>query len=283
MAESEAPTTPRQTRSGSCHCGAFAYEFEAPEIKSVTDCNCSICTKKGYLWAFVGENDKLTIVKGDDGALKDYTFGQSQAMVHKFCPTCGTAVMATIGPSKAINVHSIQDIDSWSLEKNFYDGAAIGSPYEPPAHKGPLPETREGEKVYTGSCHCGALTVAVASKPLDETYPERVSQCNCSLCERNAAVWIYSTQEQVVLSGDKDNIGEYSFNFKLGYKTFCKICGVTVSNNMRKLSDEELAAIPEKLKGFVEGAWKMHPVNIRVLHGVDLKKLNIGKTEGRKF
>lgn len=50
-----------------------------------------------------------------------------------------------------------------------YDGAALGSQYDSPAHRGPLPETKEDEKVYTGSCHCGGVTVAVASVPLDAT------------------------------------------------------------------------------------------------------------------
>jgi hypothetical protein len=65
-----------------------------------------------------------------------------------------------------------------------FDGAALGTPYEPPPHKGALPEVQDGERVYTGSCHCGGLTVAVAAPPLDETYPHMVRECNCSSCER---------------------------------------------------------------------------------------------------
>jgi hypothetical protein len=285
MADTTAPKL--ETRKGGCHCGAYAYELEAPEIKVVFECNCSICSRKAYLWHFVDENNKFTVVKGDDSTLKEYTFGAGNYK-HKFCPTCGTPIMAynpsnPPGKTTAINVHSIENIDSWSLDKKAFNGAAVGTPFEPPAHKGPLPEVQDGEQVYTGSCHCGAVTMAVASKPLDETYSSRVTECNCSICERNGYAWIYPTREQVVLSGDEANIGEYAFQHKVGAKTFCKTCGVNMTNRMRKFSDEELGALPEEIRGFIEGAWKMHPVNARALHGVDVKKLKVGRSEGRKF
>lgn len=64
-----------------------------------------------------------------------------------------------------------------------YDGAALGDPFQPPVHKGELPKAEGEEVVYTGSCHCGAVTVATTSKPLDETF-EKTIECNCSSCER---------------------------------------------------------------------------------------------------
>ena len=73
MAEGEATKTYR----ASCHCGAFIFEVRAPEITSAAACNCSICTKKGYLWTIPGE--PMTIVKGD-GSLKEYTFGPKRTV-----------------------------------------------------------------------------------------------------------------------------------------------------------------------------------------------------------
>lgn len=67
--------SPRQTYRGNCHCGAFVYEIDVPEITSVDECNCSICYKKGYLWVFLGERD-FRVVKGDVNQLTGYRFGR---------------------------------------------------------------------------------------------------------------------------------------------------------------------------------------------------------------
>ena len=34
---------------GSCHCGAIQFEVEAPKDLQVDECNCSICSKAGFL------------------------------------------------------------------------------------------------------------------------------------------------------------------------------------------------------------------------------------------
>lgn len=75
-------TTERQTYRGNCHCGAYVYEARLPQITSVHECNCSICSKKGYLWVFVGVDDDFRVVKGADADLTSYSFGP-QAMFHK--------------------------------------------------------------------------------------------------------------------------------------------------------------------------------------------------------
>lgn len=65
------------------------------------------------------------------------------------------------------------------------DGKALLPAYEPPPYTGPEPPAEVGNgKLYTGSCHCGAVTLAVKSKPLDETYDETACECNCSICGR---------------------------------------------------------------------------------------------------
>ena len=77
----EAEKQPTKKYRGNCHCGNFVFEFEMPEIKSASDCNCSICFKKGYKWIFPG--DSMTIIKGED-ALVEYTFaaGNTKHRVH---------------------------------------------------------------------------------------------------------------------------------------------------------------------------------------------------------
>lgn len=70
-----------KTYTGNCHCGSFAFKVQLPELKSVMECNCSICTKKGYRWVFPSTEGAFT-VEHDKGSLKDYEFGK-KSMTHK--------------------------------------------------------------------------------------------------------------------------------------------------------------------------------------------------------
>jgi hypothetical protein len=72
---------PLKTYRGNCHCGAFVYEAQLPEIKTVGECNCSICLKKGYLFLFMAPAG-FKVVKGSEEDLTSYTFG-SKMMAHK--------------------------------------------------------------------------------------------------------------------------------------------------------------------------------------------------------
>ena len=40
------------TYRGSCHCGRVAFEVDG-ELGTVMECNCSHCSRKGYLLWFV--------------------------------------------------------------------------------------------------------------------------------------------------------------------------------------------------------------------------------------
>ncbi|KAF3981806.1 MAG: GFA family protein [Methylococcales symbiont of Hymedesmia sp. n. MRB-2018] len=71
---------------GSCHCGAVQFEVAAPIKITCQDCNCSICSKSGYLHLIVPKS-KFKLLQGKDN-LTTYTFKTAQAK-HKFCKTCG--------------------------------------------------------------------------------------------------------------------------------------------------------------------------------------------------
>ncbi len=71
---------------GSCHCGAIRFEVEAPETVEVENCNCSICTKSGFLHLIVPLN-RFRLFAGAD-RLTTYTFNTGVAK-HTFCSTCG--------------------------------------------------------------------------------------------------------------------------------------------------------------------------------------------------
>ena len=42
-----------RTYTGGCHCGRIRFEVIAPADIEVIDCNCSMCSKLGYLQATV--------------------------------------------------------------------------------------------------------------------------------------------------------------------------------------------------------------------------------------
>ncbi len=71
---------------GSCHCGAIQFQVEAPEKIKCADCNCSICSKSGYLHLIVPRS-KLKLLQGES-SITAYRWGTGIAK-HTFCKTCG--------------------------------------------------------------------------------------------------------------------------------------------------------------------------------------------------
>jgi hypothetical protein len=75
-----------QTHTGGCHCGRVRFEVRAPARIEVADCNCSMCSKSGYLHLIVPA-DQFKLLSGGD-ALSTYSFNTHVAK-HFFCSTCG--------------------------------------------------------------------------------------------------------------------------------------------------------------------------------------------------
>jgi hypothetical protein len=74
------------THSGGCHCGRVRFEVQAPAEIEVLDCNCSICSKTGYLHLVVpAERFRLL---SDAASLTSYQFNTGTAR-HLFCSVCG--------------------------------------------------------------------------------------------------------------------------------------------------------------------------------------------------
>jgi hypothetical protein len=74
------------THSGGCHCGRVRFEVIAPKRLTVSECNCSICSKAGYLHLVVPAN-RFKLLSGGD-TLKTYSFNTHTAK-HLFCSVCG--------------------------------------------------------------------------------------------------------------------------------------------------------------------------------------------------
>lgn len=71
---------------GSCHCKAVTFEIDAPADVEVDYCNCSICSKSGFLHLILPLS-KFKLLSGADN-LTTYTFNTGVAK-HTFCKTCG--------------------------------------------------------------------------------------------------------------------------------------------------------------------------------------------------
>ena len=72
--------------TGGCHCGRVRYEVMAPAELTVSDCNCSICAKSGYLHVIVSKAE-FRLLSGAD-VLTSYRFNTGTAK-HLFCAVCG--------------------------------------------------------------------------------------------------------------------------------------------------------------------------------------------------
>lgn len=71
--------------SGGCHCGAVRFRARVDTFEAL-DCNCSICTRKGFLHLIVAQ-EAFELLQGAQ-ALSSYRFGTGVAE-HRFCATCG--------------------------------------------------------------------------------------------------------------------------------------------------------------------------------------------------
>ncbi|MBE9538628.1 MAG: GFA family protein [Proteobacteria bacterium] len=71
---------------GSCHCGLVSFSVEAPSSVEVERCNCSVCSKSGFLHLIVPKSH-FHLLTGKE-ALTEYTFNTGVAK-HYFCKHCG--------------------------------------------------------------------------------------------------------------------------------------------------------------------------------------------------
>jgi hypothetical protein len=98
--------------SGGCHCGAVRFEVRVRELVAL-DCNCSICTKKGFLHVIAPREDFALLTTSD--ALATYTFGTHVAK-HHFCKTCGIHAFylpRSHPDSFDVNARALDD-DAWT-------------------------------------------------------------------------------------------------------------------------------------------------------------------------
>jgi hypothetical protein len=106
---------------GGCHCGRVRFRVTA-DLDRVTDCNCSMCTKKGILHLIV-PRDAFELLSGDDD-LATYTFNTGVAK-HRFCRHCGihSFYVPRSDPDKIdVNARCLDGVDPRALATEPFDG-----------------------------------------------------------------------------------------------------------------------------------------------------------------
>jgi hypothetical protein len=115
-----------KTYSGGCHCGKVRYEVDM-EVENAMSCNCSICSKRGWLLTFV-PTTSFRLLSGES-ELTDYQFNKKM-IHHLFCKTCGTASFGRGsdgqgGEMVAINLRCVDDLDLGAIPVMPYDGKSV--------------------------------------------------------------------------------------------------------------------------------------------------------------
>lgn len=116
----------------------------------------------------------------------------------------------------------------------------------------------EETAVSRGGCHCGRIAFEVHGRP------ERVLECNCSICAKKGYLHWIVPRERFHLITPTENLATYSFNTGVARHHFCPNCGVAPFYIPR--SD------PDKID-----------VNVRCLEGVEVTQLAVEHFDGRNW
>ena len=110
-----------QRMQGGCHCGRVRFRVTA-DLDRVTECNCSMCAKKGFLHLIVAPG-QFELVSGAD-ELSTYRFNTMTAK-HMFCKYCGIHpfYVPRSDPDKIdVNVLCLDNINLAAIAPKLFDG-----------------------------------------------------------------------------------------------------------------------------------------------------------------
>lgn len=103
--------------------------------------------------------------------------------------------------------------------------------------------------MITGSCHCGAVQYTYGREA------KRATSCNCSVCRRLGALWIYAPIAEITVTG---TTASYAYGEKSLAFHHCPTCGCTthwenlhpdqpdayMAVNLRLADPEVMAKVP---------------------------------------
>jgi hypothetical protein len=108
---------------GGCHCGRVAFEVDAPADLEVSECNCSICRRTGYLHLLTAKS-RFRLLRGA-GDLVTYRFNTGTAR-HLFCAVCGIKsfyVPRSHPDGYSVNARCLEPGTIASMRVRPFDGA----------------------------------------------------------------------------------------------------------------------------------------------------------------
>ncbi len=134
------------TATGSCLCGAVAYEVSQP-IQDVIACHCTDCQKatgSGASHNLVVKTENLRVTRGEPRAF-DKTVDSGRILTRFFCADCGSPLFARRNTSPEITVIKAGTLDDRSALRHAMDiWTASAVAYMPrntdvPQHEGNRP------------------------------------------------------------------------------------------------------------------------------------------------
>ncbi len=115
-------------------------------------------------------------------------------------------------------------------------------------------------RIYSGSCHCGAVEFSVEAD-LDRAT---LLECNCSICRKKGFLHLIVPGDRFELEAGRERLREYRFNTRTAVHRFCEECGIHPFYSPR--------SHPEGVS-----------VNARCLEEVDLASLEFEPFDGRNW
>jgi hypothetical protein len=107
---------------GACHCGRVRFEVDAAADIDALECNCSICSKSGFIHLIVPRS-RFRLLEGSE-ELTAYSFNTGVAK-HLFCRTCGIKafyIPRSNPDGYSINVRCLDPTTLRGVKVSAFDG-----------------------------------------------------------------------------------------------------------------------------------------------------------------
>lgn len=111
------------------------------------------------------------------------------------------------------------------------------------------------------TCHCGAIAISIPRAP------ERITNCNCSICRRYGALWGYFDASEVRSEAPPGASHEYTWGRKALALVRCATCGRVT--HWRPL-ERDIRHVGVNIRLFEPEA--IGPVRVRLLDGADTEE-----------